>query len=714
MRNIKIKIKLIVGFTVTVLLTIMIGIVGIVSLNTSADNTVLLNERTNMAIMSARLERNVHQQRAAYRGAAVYSLMGMKDCFNMSITELELLEEVYKELYAELEAMIITDEGRRIMSDCLVAYNDYAEKRNAFNSIIMIPASKNEEIAQIMEDLTSSVKVLVATNAKFTDFLNGITDEQAVQVSVSASTATTIMINVIILATGISFLLSLYISRLISKPLSMMEQVLVQIGDMGDLNFPEEQILELWKAGEYKDEIGQSINAFIRMTERLRYLDYNLDLIAEGDLEADITLLSPRDTMGHSLKCMTNNLKQMFNDMRNVEADLRLARDASEESTKAKNEFLANMSHEIRTPMNGILGLLHLVSQTELTPKQRDYIEKSQISAKNLLRIINDILDFSKIEAGKLEMEYIEFSILDILEEVEHIFNSKIRESNLDFSIIVADNIPGLVKGDPLRLEQILINLIGNAVKFTHDGGVKVQVQKIEDEKDHISFCFSVKDTGIGMTSEQVDLLFAPFTQADTSITRRYGGTGLGLVICENLVKLMGGTIWVESNIGQGTTFYFTACFAPARIYNSCEICDAGGISVQTLPETINNSPEKGNILLVEDNEINQLIAKEMLESVGYTVDIAENGQEALDMLGGGGYELILMDIQMPVMDGISATKRIRENPEYDNLPIIAMSANAMSDDMEKSLECGMNEHITKPINPDNLYSTIKKQLNKG
>ena len=710
MGNIKMKCKLIASFMIMVLFTVLVGVIGIISLQTSANNTALLNERTHMAIMSARLERNVHQQRAAYRGAAVYSLIGMSEKFDHAIAELEVLENDYKKLYSELETMIITDKGKQIMSECLIAYNDYAEKRDAFISIIRNPYYGNKDVVQLMDELTASVKTLVATNALFTDFLNDITDEQAVQVSASASTATTIMVIVIAVSTGISFLLSLCISNLIAKPLSMMERVLVQIGDRGNLNFPEEQLVELCKAGECKDELGQSINAFTRMTERLRYLDYNLELIAEGNLEADITLLSPHDTMGYSLKRMKNNLKQMFNDMRKVEVDLRLARDASEQSARAKSEFLANMSHEIRTPMNGILGLLHLISKTDLTPKQRDYIDKSQVSAKNLLRIINDILDFSKIEAGKLEMEYTEFDLLDTLTEVGDMFNSNIAESNLDFKIILTDNLPETVMGDPLRLKQVLINLISNAVKFTHSGGIKVQVLKLEDETDHICLCFSVEDTGIGMTDEQASSLFTPFTQADTSITRKYGGTGLGLVISKDIVHMMGGNMWVESRFGEGTTFYFTACFTPAQLSYLSGTCDIDYVC----PKAAAHNLIKGTILLVEDNEINQLVAQELIEAAGYSVDIADNGQLALDMIDRGHYKLILMDIQMPVMDGISTTQKIRENKAYDNLPIIAMSAHAISDDIEKSLTCGMNDYITKPIEPNILYGTLEKWINKG
>lgn len=255
-------------------------------------------------------------------------------------------------------------------------------------------------------------------------------------------------------------------------------------------------------------------------------------------------------------------LKAMLNDMRKVENDLRLARDAAEESAKVKNKFLANMSHEIRTPMNGILGLLHLALNTELTVKQRDYLEKTRQSAKELLMIIDDILDFSKIEAGKLDIERVEFAFQDVFDDITDMFAAKCEKMGLSFSLAVPTNLPKTVIGDPLRLKQVLVNLVSNALKFTKTGGIQVAVQKIKQERLHMKFQFSVADTGFGMTPEQLSGLFDPFTQADTSTTRKFGGAGLGLAISKNLVKMMDGDIWAESQFGQGSTFYFTTRFA--------------------------------------------------------------------------------------------------------------------------------------------------------
>ncbi len=385
--------------------------------------------------------------------------------------------------------------------------------------------------------------------------------------------------------------------------------------------------------------------------------------------------------------------------------EIELSREAAEQSAKAKSEFLANMSHEIRTPMNGILGLLHLLNGTELQADQKNYVSKTLYSANNLLRIINDILDFSKIEAGKLEIEATPFSIHQVCKEVQDLYSVAAREKGLKFLLTHGDLSVTHVLGDSLRLRQILFNLVSNAIKFTQQGRVELAVEVLEHTEESITCQFSVSDTGIGLSKEQAQRLFSAFSQADSSVTRKYGGTGLGLAISLQLARMMRGDMWVESVEGQGSCFYCKASF---------DVCPEDFLPMAENLEQESVTQGTGHLLLVEDNEINQLIAEELLRSVGYTVDTANDGQEALDMLDKKSYDLVLMDIQMPIMDGLTATVKIREQERFNTLPVVAMSAHAMSGDKDNSLAHGMNDHITKPIIPEILYSTLHYWLKKN
>ncbi len=457
---------------------------------------------------------------------------------------------------------------------------------------------------------------------------------------------------------------------------------------------------------------------------RVQTCEWRFDRADGTAFDADVSVIA-LDWEGEAQFCA---LIQDITARKQVELATRQAREAAEAASRTKSTFLANMSHELRTPMNAIIGMTHLALDDGLPPRQRDYVEKAHGSARNLLQILDDILDVSKIEAGHLALEAVEFQLDTVLAEMADLLGLRAEEKGLALLFSLTPDLPRRVVGDPTRLRQVLVNLGSNAVKFTDSGEVVVGMELASQDADSVEVHGWVRDTGVGLTDEQLSRLFQPFMQADSSTTRRFGGTGLGLVISRQLVERMGGRLWVDSQAGRGSTFHFTARFGramqPATPASGliAEVLRHPGQPVRARSTTRFDEPAVAEevrlrlagarILLVEDHPLNQELASELLRRAGMEVVVAENGQEALDKLRSEGpFDGVLMDCQMPVMDGYTATRRLRADPAFERLPVIAMTASALAEDRDRALASGMNAHIAKPLDVAQMLRTMAEWI---
>ncbi len=402
------------------------------------------------------------------------------------------------------------------------------------------------------------------------------------------------------------------------------------------------------------------------------------------------------------IEAINEKLRLEIKERISKEKDLQESIEASRQGVVAKDQFLSNMSHEIRTPMNGIIGMTNILLGTKLSPEQHKYLSAVDYSAKNLLVIINDILDLSKINAEKLEINNSNFKIIEVLDSVYKTFEIKVKEKALDFHLNIDKNIPLVMAGDSVRVNQILLNIVGNAIKFTEKGSVTVDCSLKNRNDQGFELHFDVKDTGIGIKKENINSVFESFSQANSTITQKFGGTGLGLPISKKLIELHKGELNISSIYGEGTSFSFTLNFGvPITETKTDELQEFIDISEE----------EKANIkiLLVEDNKINQLVANRFLTQFGFQSDTANNGKEAIQKVANNDYNLILMDIQMPEMDGFEATQFIRsmDNQNKKEVKIMAMTASVLREDVANCYDAGMDDYIPKPFNPNELYNKI-------
>jgi signal transduction histidine kinase/DNA-binding response OmpR family regulator len=826
----KIRTKFVAGLLSLSILTLIVSISGVISLMSKNYDAEILNMSLKNAVSVGRLGVALQRIRINYHEEIIY--ITDEEHISVLLSKINEYKMIWRKEFDYLKANLQTNTAQKELQAIAEMYTNFETKAEQMAGYVLSGDALNAQKFLIV--VSSSGIQLQEALDKLNAGIDAWSDslQEAGEKKAASFIVTLIVISVLSLIAAI--IIGLYLAGAIVNPITLMMALTKQVGETGNLTFTQEQWNKIRAVMGGKDEVSQSMSAFVKMLEHLVYYGQALERVAAGDLGITVKSLGEQDTMGQALTSMIAKLLQNIHEIEN-------ALEKAKSANRAKSNFLSSMSHEMRTPMNAIIGMT-TIGLTAADRERKDYaFNEIKNASTHLLGVINDVLDMSKIEANKLEISPHEFNFEKMLQRVVNVINFRVTEKTQELLVVIDENIPNRLVGDEQRFAQVITNLLSNAVKFTPENGfIRLATHLLGEENSVCTVKIEVTDTGIGISPEQQTLLFTSFQQADNSISRNFGGTGLGLAISKRIVELMGGKIWIESEIGKGATFAFTVQLArgkterpsllePGVNYSNlrvlvvdddleilryfeeivckfgitCDVAASGEEAIAMLAankvhdiyfvdwrmpgmngieltrqirrrisqrsvvimisstewgviaddakevgvdrflpkplfpsaivdcinecvgevelhemETMTNRDDifaGRRMLLAEDMEINREIVLALLDPTGIEIEYVENGKEATRLFEEHPerYDIILMDVQMPVMDGLEASRYIRalENPHAKTVPIIAMTANVFREDKEKCLKAGMNDHVGKPMDWDEVLTTLWKYL---